>query len=77
LIVSPWVNGNFKAWKHKRTEQRRRHENGQEGYQKRFVLPALAIEAEFHQAGFEIRQRLNFLPLSAMRRVYVLSQNGA
>lgn len=77
LIVSLWVDGNFKAWKRKRTEQRRRLENGQDGYQNRFVLPAATVEAEFHQAGFEIQQHLDFLPLYAMWRVYVLRKSGA
>jgi ubiquinone/menaquinone biosynthesis C-methylase UbiE len=68
VIVSLWVDGNFKAWKRRRTEQSR----GQQGYQNRFVLPAATVEAEFKQAGFQIQQRLDFLPLYAMWRVYLL-----
>ena len=34
VILSLWVDGNFKAWKRKRAEKNRR----QEGYQNRFVL---------------------------------------
>lgn len=77
LIVSLWVDGNFKAWKRKRAEQRRRLQNGQEGYQNRFVLPAATVETEFRQAGFHIQERLDFLPFYAMWRVYVLRKNGA
>ncbi len=77
LIVSLWVDGNFKAWKRKRAEQRRRLQNGQEGYQNRFVLPAATVETEFRQAGFKIQERLDFLPFYAMWRVYVLRKNGA
>ena len=68
VILSLWVDGNFKAWKRKRAEKIR----GQEGYQNRFVLPAATVEKEFEQAGFHIQERLDFLPLYAMWRVYVL-----
>lgn len=72
LIVSLWVDGNFKAWKRKRSEQKRISENGQEGYQNRFVLPVATVESEFEQAGFRIQERMDFLPMYAMWRVYLL-----
>ena len=72
VVLSLWVDGNFKAWKRERAEQRRRALNEQEGYQNRFVLPAATVEAEFVQAGFRIQERLDFLPMYAMWRVYVL-----
>lgn len=68
VIVSLWVDGNFKAWKRKRLEPTR----GQKDYQNRFVLPTDTAEKEFRQAGFRIQERLDFLPLYAMWRVYVL-----
>lgn len=68
VIISLWVDGNFKAWKRRRTERTR----GQEGYQNRFVLPTARVEDEFVKAGFQIQQRLDFLPLYAMWRVYLL-----
>lgn len=68
VILSLWVDGNFKAWKRKRLEGHRGHES----YQNRFVLPAATVEKEFEQAGFRIQQRLDFLPFYAMWRVYVL-----
>lgn len=68
VVLSLWVDGNFKAWKRKRAEKSR----GQEGSQNRFVLPAATVEKEFEQAGFHIQERLDFLPLYAMWRVYVL-----
>ena len=52
VILSLWVDGNFKAWKRKRLEGKRRKTGEQEGYQNRFVLPAATVEAEFEQAGF-------------------------
>ncbi|WP_411385445.1 class I SAM-dependent methyltransferase [Pseudomonas sp. MPB03] len=68
VIVSLWVDGNFKAWKRKRLERTR----GQKDYQNRFVLPTDTAEKEFRQAAFRIQERLDFLPLYAMWRVYVL-----
>ncbi len=68
VILSLWVDGNFKAWKRKRLERTRGHV----GYQNRFVLPAATVEKEFEQAGFLIQEQLDFLPLYAMWRVYVL-----
>ncbi|WP_160106325.1 class I SAM-dependent methyltransferase [Pseudomonas izuensis] len=68
VILSLWVDGNFKAWKRKRLEKARE----QEGYQNRFVLPAATVEQEFEEAGFHIQERLDFFPLYAMSRVYVL-----
>ncbi|WP_137887842.1 class I SAM-dependent methyltransferase [Pseudomonas sp. 2FE] len=72
LIVSLWVDGNFKAWKRKRLERKRQGQAGQESYQNRFVLPVATVEDEFRQAGFRVQEHLDFLPLYAMWRVYVL-----
>lgn len=72
VIISLWVDGNFKAWKRKRTEVRRRNKGEQDGYQNRFVLLATTVEAEFEQAGFRVQKSLDFIPLYAMWRVYVL-----
>ena len=68
VIVSLWVDGNFKAWKRQRAE-RNRHKRQ---YQNRFVLPAATVEKEFEEAGFRIQEQLDFIPLYAMWRVYVL-----
>ena len=72
VIVSLWVDGNFKAWKRKRLERQRGTSPVQEGYQNRFVLPAVTVEAEFRKAGFTVQEHLDFIPLYAMWRVYVL-----
>lgn len=72
VIISLWVDGNFKAWKRKRLEQKRMLGSGQESYQNRFVLPAAVVESEFEQAGFSVQKHLDFLPLYALWRVYVL-----
>ncbi len=72
VIVSLWVDGNFKAWKRKRLERERSSPAKQVGYQNRFVLPAATVEAEFKKAGFAVQAHLDFIPLYAMWRVYVL-----
>lgn len=68
LILSLWVDGNFKSWKRKRLERRRPAKDNQN----RFVVPRRQIEAEFAEAGFEIVGHRDFLPGYAMWRVYVL-----
>ena len=68
LILSLWVDGNYKAWKRKRLERRRPAKDNQN----RFVVPRGQIEAEFAEAGFSIVGHRDFLPGYAMWRVYVL-----
>lgn len=72
VIVSLWVDGNFKAWKRKRLERKRGSPAEQGGYQNRFVLPAATVEAEFKKAGFTVQAHFDFIPFYAMWRVYVL-----
>lgn len=72
VILSLWVDGNFKAWRRKKLEQRRSAKANKDSYQNRFVLPATTVEDEFEAAGFRIQERLDFLPFYAMWRVYVL-----
>lgn len=75
VIVSLWVDGNFKAWKRKRLERQRALAPEQDCYQNRFVLPAATVEAEFKKAGFAVQTHLDFIPLYAMWRVYVLRKS--
>lgn len=72
VIMSLWVDGNYKAWRRQKLEARRAARRKETGYQNRFVLPASQIEAEFGAAGFTVTGALDFLPLYAMWRVYVL-----
>src|SRR5690606_30824292 len=60
VILSLWVEGNFKAWRRKKLEQRRRARPNQDSYQNRFVLPAATFEEECMSAGFRIQERLDF-----------------
>ena len=68
VIISLWVDGNYKSYKRKKSEKK--HPRGSN--QNRFVVPAKQIEQEFAQAGFKVLDYLDFIPYYAMWRVYVL-----
>lgn len=70
VIVSLWVDGNYKAWKRKKLESSRTKRQ----YQNRFVIPQQIIEKEFLEAGFRIKANLDFLPKYAMWRTYILEK---
>lgn len=74
LIVSLWIDGNFKAWKRRRLERRRHQQGPQRAEHHRFIIPRAVAEAEFRQAGFRIQARLDAVPLYALWRVYVLTK---
>lgn len=76
VILSLWVEGNYKAWKRRRLEEKRAR-RGEDGLQNRFVLPARTVEQEFHAAGFRVLRHFDFLPRYAMWRVYVLRRSEA
>lgn len=71
LIVSLWVDGNFKSWRRKRLEAQRAVCSNSAN-QNRFVVARSVIEAEFAEAGFNIIGAQDFLPGYAMWRVYTL-----
>ncbi|MDR0577452.1 MAG: class I SAM-dependent methyltransferase [Candidatus Accumulibacter sp.] len=72
LVISLWVDGNYKARRRKRLEADARRESAEDGYQNRFVIDRPTAEAEFRQSGFEIASYVDFLPGYAMWRVYTL-----
>lgn len=76
VIVSLWVDGNYKAWKRSRLEARRAAEGRTTQNQNRFVVPRAVIEHEFREAGFDIIGHLDFLPGYAMWRTYVLRKEA-
>lgn len=75
VIVSLWVDGNYKAWRRKRLEVRRAG-RGQGENQNRFVVSREVIENEFKQAGFLCLGHHDFLPGYAMWRVYTLRKQS-
>lgn len=70
VIISLWVDGNYKAWQRNKLEAKRPKRQ----YQNRFVIPKHTIEKEFQEAGFSIIKALDFLPKYAMWRTYVLQK---
>lgn len=73
VILSLWVDGNFKAWRRQALERRRKARGRDRGgYQNRFIVERSQFEAEVAQAGFVVDRALDFLPGYAMWRVYVL-----
>ncbi|KTT57695.1 SAM-dependent methyltransferase [Pseudomonas oryzihabitans] len=73
VILSLWVDGNFKAWRRQALERRRQAEGRDRGgYQNRFIVARSQFEAEVAEAGFVVDRALDFLPGYAMWRVYVL-----
>ena len=72
VIISLWVDGNFKAWKRKRLEAKRAARGKRSDNQNRFLVRRETIESEFRAAGFSILNHHDFLPGYAMWRVYVL-----
>ncbi len=68
VIISLWVDGNYRAWRRRRLEQRRANLERKN----RFVVSRSQIESEFLQAGFEIVDHHDLVPGYAMWRTYVL-----
>ena len=77
MIISLWVDGNYKSWKRSRLEARRASQGRAGQNQNRFVVARDVIEAEFREAGFNELSHHDFLPGYAMWRVYVLRKVDA
>ena len=73
VILSLWVDGNFKAWRRRRTESRREQSRPRH-FQNRFLVSTQQIEREFSLTGFRVRGYHDFLPGYSMWRVYVLNK---
>lgn len=67
VVVSLWVDGNFKAWRWQVKERRRPHQN-------RFVVPRRVVEGEFAHAGLRVMRRLEPFKFYSMWAVYVLAK---
>lgn len=76
VIISLWVDGNYKAWRRKVLEKQRLQEDPCYKSSNRFVISRKTVEQEFIQAGFSIQNHLDFLPGYSMWRVYVLRKNN-
>ena len=76
VIISLWVDGNYKAWRRKALEKKRARRGRAHENSNRFVINRTAVEQEFIEAGFNIQTHLDFLPSYSMWRVYVLRKNN-
>ena len=70
VIISLWVDGNYKAWVRSRREKARDAHQ----YQNRLVIPARRIEQEFQDSGFRVEAALDFMRYYHMWRTYVLKK---
>jgi len=70
VIVSLWVDGNYKAWRRRKLEAKRRLAG--EKSDNRFIVPSAQFEQECRDAGFVIVGHVDFLPRLFMWRAYVL-----
>ena len=66
VLVSLWVDGNYKAWRWRLREQRLPH-------RKRLMIPRSVFEEEIAEAGLRVVGRVDFLPLYSMWSTYVLA----
>jgi len=76
VIISLWVDGNYKALRRKALEKKRAQRGKVQENSNRFVINRATVEQEFMQAGFSIQTHLDFLPGYSMWRVYVLRKNN-
>jgi ubiquinone/menaquinone biosynthesis C-methylase UbiE len=75
VIISLWVDGNYKAWRRNISEKRRLQGDPCYKSNNRFLISQKTIEQEFMQAGFTIQTHLDFIPGYSMWRVYILRKN--
>ena len=70
VIVSLWVDGNYKSWRRKRLETKRQPRS----YQNRFIVPVKLFEEEISEAGLSVKAKLDFVKYFGMWRTYVLQK---
>jgi SAM-dependent methyltransferase len=76
VIVSLWVDGNFRAWRHRRKQERKARTQGAMGPRDRFLLAREEIEREFAAAGLEVVDSVDFIKYWDKWRAYVLRVPG-
>lgn len=74
VILSLWVDGNYKAWRRRKLEDKRRQSG--EKNDNRFIVPRTQFEQECREAGFTIVGHVDFLPRLFMWRTYVLRKKA-
>lgn len=71
VIISLWVDGNYKAWRRSKLEKNRLM-SGRDTVENRHVISRTRIEEEFSSVGFDIVTHLDFLPRYQMWSTYIL-----
>ncbi|MCL2021673.1 MAG: class I SAM-dependent methyltransferase [Betaproteobacteria bacterium] len=72
VIVSLWVDGNFRAWRHARNEARKARLRGTDRPRDRSLCPRVDIERDFASAGLEVIGHVDFIKYWDKWRAYVL-----
>lgn len=67
VIISLWLDGNYKAWRWKLRQRKRKTRN-------RFVVSRPVIEREFSSCGLKILGRVDFLKFYSMWTTYALEK---
>lgn len=72
VIVSLWVDGNFRAWRHRRKQERKARTEGRIAPRDRLLLKRSEFESEIAAAGLEVIDHVDFLKHWEKWRAYVL-----
>jgi len=72
IVLTVWVDGNFKAYRRRVSDERRLKKHGPGRLVNRMVVSRVEIERDFAAAGLEIVGHLDFLKYWDKRRAYVL-----
>lgn len=77
VIVSLWVDGNYRAYRYRKQASRRARERGEREYTNRFLLQRNQIEQDFAAAGLQVVGAVDFLKYWDKWRAYVLRVSPA
>ena len=72
VIVSLWVDGNFRAYRHRLKEEKKARLSGRSGARDRVLLKRSEIESDFQAAGLKLVGHADFLKYWEKWRAYVL-----
>lgn len=72
VLVSLWVDGNWRAYKHQVNERKKEMTRGKDFKRDRFVFERAQVEREFGEAGLEIVGHVDFIKYWEKWRTYVL-----
>jgi len=75
VVLSLWVDGNYKSWRRRKLEQKRAQQPTGD-LNNRFVVSRKTIEEEFRLAGFTVHNHRDFLMGYAMWRMYILRKEN-